>query len=361
MTPTHVASRMGNVLWGLLPSEHDPFVAKIRSGDVITVDALSHEGIMEDQGRDPRRWLESRGLDPSLVLPDAVEIAGEYPGRDPLADGPHVVTGPIGVEGAEPGDVLRVDYLELLPRTPFGVVSSRHGYGALPGEYPLESTVPLGDPEIEWPGLVSVLCSLEGDRGSERLLIKPRGALPAIELPFAPFLGLVGVVPAGTGRLNSIPPSDYGGNMDIRDLVTGTSLYLPVQIEGAGLYLGDPHYAQGHGEVALTAVEASLAATIRVSVLKGVAATSLVGALTTPFGESATHWFCVGMDRDLDEAMRRSVREALRFLRERFSIPTEEAYAYLSAAADFVVTQVVDGVKGVHCQLRKQDFRSYLV
>ena len=358
MSQAHLASTVENVLWGLLPSERDPFRAKIRSGEVITVGALSHEGIMEDQGRDPLRWFESRGIDRSLVLADAVEVAGEYEGRDPVNDGPHVVTGPIGVEGAEPGDVLKVDFLELAPRTPFGVVSSRHGYGALPGEYPLPSTQPLGDPELEQPGMVSVLCLLEG--GGERLVIRPRGGLPEIEFPFAPFLGLVGVVPSGAGRLNSIPPSDHGGNMDIRDLVAGTSLYLPVQVEGAGLYLGDPHYAQGHGEVALTAVEASIAATIRVSVLKGTAASALVGALSSPFGESATHWFCVGMDRDLDEAMRRSVREALRFLRERFAIPTEEAYAYLSAAADFVVTQVVDGVKGVHCQIRKRDFRSYL-
>ncbi|TGB02988.1 hypothetical protein E2651_26490 [Streptomyces sp. MZ04] len=153
---------------------------------------------------------------------------------------------------------------------------------------------------------------------------------------------------------HTVPPGAHGGNLDIRHLVTGSALYLPVQTEGAGFHTGDPHYAQGNGEVALTAFEAPLRATVRLTVVKS-AATDLVAR---PFGETGTHWIPVGLHEDLDEAMRDAVRAALDFLTGRFGMERHAAYAYLSAAADFEISQVVDQVKGVHCLIRKSDFET---
>jgi acetamidase/formamidase len=180
-----------------------------------------------------------------------------------------------------------------------------------------------------------------------------------LRFPLAPFLGLVGVTPAGEAPLHSVPPGPFGGNLDIRDLVAGTALYLPVQVPDAGLYVGDPHYAQGHGEVALTALEAPLRATLRITLLPAASSRALLGLLDRPFGETPQHWIAVGLHRDLDEAFRRAVREALRVLAEMHDVPPEIAYAYLSAAADFVVSQVVDDVKGIHCLIRKADFAAW--
>ncbi len=356
----YIPSTPNNVLWGLLPCGDDPPIARIRSGDIITIDTVSQEGLMEDQGRDPISWFRSRGMNPSFVLDDAIDIAKNYPLRNLSLAGPHIVTGPIEVANAMPGDILKVEFLSFLPRVPFGVISSRHGRGALFDEFPSASQIPLGDASIEKPGLISAICTLEERFGMQHLLLAPRGSLPPIELPFAPFLGLVGVTPISKTRLNSIPPGEYGGNIDLRDLIAGSVLYLPIQVPGVGFYVGDPHYAQGHGEVALTAVEAPLRATMRLSIIPKKRAKELVGTLTRPFAESSEYWYCVGLDRDLSEAMKSAVREALRFLTERFGLQREEAYLYLSAAADFIVTQVVDNVKGIHCQIRKKDFRSYL-
>lgn len=350
----YLASTPETVTWGWLPTRETPAALVMRSGETITIDTVSHEGIVEDHGRDPRTYFGRFGVAEDEVLRDAVEIAGEYPARRPGVDGPHVVTGPVRIDGARPGDVLRVDFLELVPRAPYGIISNRHGYGALPGEMPPlphPGFVPVpGDPARS--GTVSLFCPVSGDR---------TGSLPvgsrSVRFPLAPFLGLIGVSPAGDAPLNSVPPGPFGGNIDIKDLVAGTSLYLPVQVEGAGLFAGDPHYAQGHGEVALTALEAPLRATLRVTVLSTV--DGIVGALDRPFGETSTHWLAVGLDRDLGEAFRSAVREALRVLNVIYDIPADVAYAYLSAAGDFVVSQVVDDVKGVHCLIRKSDFAAW--
>ncbi|MFJ2827952.1 acetamidase/formamidase family protein [Streptomyces sp. NPDC087263] len=353
----YLASTGDTVTWGWLPAEGAAPVARIGSGETITVDTVSHEGIMEDQGRDPVAFFGQFGIDPTDVLRDAVDIAAGHPARDAGGDGPHVTTGPIAVSGARPGDVLRVDFLDLVPRAPYGVISSRHGYGALAGELPHlphPGFVPdPGDPEKA--GTVSTFCRAAADlTGSMQV---PGGR--ELRFPLAPFLGLVGVTHAGTTPLHSVPPGPFGGNMDVKDLVSGTSLYLPVQVDGAGLFVGDPHYAQGHGEVALTALEAPLRATLRATVLPAAESRALLGLLRRPFGETPEHWIALGLHRDLNEAFREAVREALRVLADLYEVPTDIGYAYLSAAADFVVSQVVDDVKGVHCLIRKSDFGAW--
>jgi acetamidase/formamidase len=350
----YLQSTPDTCLWGRLPNRDLPPVVRVASGDTITIDTLSHEGILEDQGRDPVEFLGRYGVPPDRVLVDSRDLAASAVAHDYDGDGPHVVTGPIAVDGAEPGDVLRIDVLSLLLRAPYGFVSSRHGYGALPGEFP-ETPPDTGPGPTRDYHSVFVFTEVVEEAGRLHGLI-PYGRGRAARFPLAPFLGLMGVAADTGDPVHSVPPGSHGGNLDINELQVGSTLYLPVQVPGANFYAGDPHYAQGDGEVALTALEAPLRATLRLSVLPKAQARALLGTLGEPFAETATHWLPVGLHEDLDEAMKRAVRAAVDFLSLTQGMERERALAYLSAAADFEVTQVVDAVKGVHCMIRKSDF-----
>ncbi|MFS0732078.1 acetamidase/formamidase family protein [Microbacterium sp. 1P10UB] len=332
------------VLWGRLPCAADAAVLTIRSGETVTVDTVSHEGILEDHGKDPLGYFTAQGVAPEAVLEDAIAIAAGL-SRDPSADGPHVVTGPIRVEGAEAGDLLRISVVDLQPRVPYGVISNRHGKGALVGE------LPRGDVHV------SVFTPVEERDG--RLV----GLLPAVDggartvaFPLAPFLGTLGVAVAGAERPHSVPPGSHGGNIDINLLVEGTSLYLPVQVAGALAYVGDPHFAQGDGEVALTALEASLRATLRFDVIPRTEALAAFGEVTGPMVRTPEYLVPTGLHPDLNEAMRACVRAALTLVEARWGLQEHLAYAYLSAATDFDISQVVDIVCGVHARIRESDF-----
>ena len=177
--------------------------------------------------------------------------------------------GPVVIDNAMAGDVLKVEMISLALRVPYGIISNRHGKGALPGEFPenadpqpgasaanpqlynnVSKFVPIRLINGEWYGI------LKAERGDE------------IHIPVAPFMGTMGVAPNVSGRPNSVPPGDDGGNLDIRYLTAGATSYLPVQVPGAMFFIADPHFAQGNGEVALTAVEGSLWTTLRFTVLK---------------------------------------------------------------------------------------------
>lgn len=382
--------------WGWWPGRGAEPVMAVDDGAVVTVDTLSHEGIMEDQGRDPVRFFAAHGVERSAVLDDAVTMAAEADHRYGI-DGAHVVTGPIEVRGAEPGDLLRVDVLGLAMRVPYGVTSNRHGLGALPGEMPDGTEPPETVAHSAGHGTVSVFTSVEGSGAEAAAVLRYRpegpvaagseatampgqpgdegagaeptavpncqpegfgdeGAVREIRYPVAPFLGMMGVAPADDGPVPSRPPGRHGGNLDVKWLTAGSTLYVPVQVPGSMFAAGDPHFAQGNGEVALTALEGSLRADLRLSVLRGPAARRAVGLIENPLAETDEHWIPIGLHADLDEAMRAAVREALRFCRTRLGLPGHIAYAYLSAAADFEVTQVVNDIKGVHCRISKRDF-----
>jgi acetamidase/formamidase len=355
-----LASTPEEVLWGWLPNALTPAAAVVPDGGTITIDTVSHEGILEDQGRDPVAYLAQFGVPASAVLPDSIAIAASgLPHR--METGPHVVTGPIAVRSAEPGDVLRVDILDLAFRAPYGFVSSRHGFGALPGEFP---EFPDSEPTRAIDRIVSDGCvsyySWVEKHGTGFTGHFDAGNGRNVQFPLDPFLGLMGVAPATEDDVPSVPPGDHGGNIDIKHTGVGSSLYLPVQVSGGMFYTGDPHYAQGNGEVSLTALEAPLRATVRLTVLKGADASGAIGALRTPMVETSTHWIPTGMDADLNEAMRHGVRNAITFLNTRFGVPRAAAMAYLSAAGDFEVSQVVDAVKGVHCMIRKADWAAWM-
>lgn len=338
---TYLPSTPDHVLWGRLPCAADAPVLTVDPGTEVTVDTLSHEGLLEDQGRDPRAFFGAHGL--TDVLADAVALAASDHPRTPGVDGPHVVTGPIAVRGARPGDVLAITVLETLPRVPYGVISNRHGRGALPGE------MPEGGADV-----VSVLARLDAS-GTRAVMPRAAGSDRTVQFPIAPFLGIMGVAVAGDERPHSVPPGPHGGNVDINLLQAGSTLYLPVQVDDALAYVGDPHFAQGDGEVALTALEASLRVTVRLDVLPRAQAVEAFGELAGPLGRTAEHLVPTGLHEDLDEALRRCVRAALALLQARYGMDRAHALAYLSAATDFDVSQVVDRVTGVHARIRLAD------
>ncbi|WP_035855313.1 acetamidase/formamidase family protein [Cryptosporangium arvum] len=382
----YLPSLPDQVRWGYVPSVTSEPVLRIASGETVTIDTVSHEGILEDQGRDPVAWFGGHGVPAGQVLTDAIAVARGYDRtpRDFDVDGPHVVTGPIHVGGAEPGDVLKVEILTALPRVPYGVVSSRHGKGALPRA--AGGAVPAGltEAEIMPPvatdgratkdpvryGNVSVFTPVRG--GGDHLV----GALPRpghedVTFPLRPFMGMMGVAFADAGgltdpRLNSIPPTLGGGNIDINLLGAGSTFYLPVFADGALFYVGDPHLAMGNGEVALTALEGSLRATYRLTVVKKGRRGAPSVAFGYPFAETADAWVVIGLSdpdgssggqgSDLDVAMRRAVVNALDFLQRDLGMDRAVGYAYLSAAVDFSVSQVVDRTVGVHATIRKAHF-----
>ena len=349
----YLRSTPATTLWGYLPGEDDAPVLTVDPGDQVTIDTVSHEGILEDQGRDPVSFFGRHGVDPGDVLPDAVEIAARA--EHLTGGGPHVITGPIAVRGAMPGDRLVVRVDELRPRAGYGIVSSRHGRGVLPDRFPAQGPV------------TSVFCRAEDGYGL--LPLRPDaaglagggaefagGGAELVRFPLAPFLGIMGVTPAGPARRHTVPPGEFGGNLDITLLGRGSVLFLPVQVPGAGFYVGDPHYAQGNGEIALTALEAPLTATLTLGLLEAGRAREYFGAVTGPVALTADYVVPTGLDPDLDVAVARCATNAVELLGARFGMAAEHAYAYLSAATDFDISQVVDQVKGVHARIRRSDF-----
>lgn len=332
-----------NVLWGRLPCAADSPVLTVDPGIEVTFDTISHEGILEDQGRDPRRFFAAHGVAEDGVLTDAVALAASSVAHQVGVDGPHVISRPVAVSGARVGDLLAMTVVETLPRVPYGVVSNRHGRGALPDTFPAG-----GD-------TVSVFTGVSGD-GARGLLPLVEGGEPVVSFPLAPFLGIMGVASGASERPHSVPPGAYGGNIDINLLTVGATLHLPIQVDGALAYVGDPHFAQGDGEVSLTAMEASLRATIRFDVVPREDALRRFGDLAGPLAETTDFLVPTGLDPDLDVAVQNCVRAAIALLGSRYGMAPHLAYAYLSAATDFNISQVVDLVKGVHARIRKSDF-----
>lgn len=319
----HIGCGPETVHWGYLSGAVEP-VAFVRSGETVTVDTVSHEGLLPDQGT-PHDFFQRRGIAQEQLLADAAAL---YSTIQHSGLGPHIVSGPIHVAEAEPGDTLAVHILEARPRTPYGVNSMRTGKGGLPDEFTLNR---------------SVVIPFDLERNVAKFL-------PGIEVPLRPFFGILATGPARSmGKISSVPPGPYGGNIDLNELTAGSTLYLPVHVPGALFMCGDGHAAQGDGEVDLTAIETSMTGTFRLEVLKGK-------TLAWPRAETPTHWICVGLHENLEEAMKICIRETVKFLAEEKELAREDAYALASIAVDFEVTQVVDQVKGIHAMIPKSIF-----
>ncbi|HUN47593.1 MAG TPA: acetamidase/formamidase family protein [Stellaceae bacterium] len=312
------------VHWGYLSAAAEPAL-RVKPGATVTVETVSHEGLLGDQGP-PERFFARHGIPREGVLADAIAI---YAKVQHSGLGPHVVSAPVYVEGAEPGDVLVVKILDATPRVPYGVNTMRMNKGGLADEFTLNRSI-----------VIRFDLERQVAKFSER-----------IEVPLAPFFGIMATAPARSlGRLSSVPPGAYGGNIDLKDLTAGTTFYLPVHVPGALFMCGDGHAAQGDGEVDLTAIETSLTGTFELDLIKG-------RPLAWPRAETRTHWICVGLHEDLNEAMKICIRETIKFLGEERGLAPADAYALASIAVDFEVTQVVDQVKGIHAMIPKGIFK----
>jgi acetamidase/formamidase len=304
----HLKADAATCHWGFFDAARKPVLA-VESGDRVTVDTLT--GAPD--------FVPKSGFH---VPPELAEVHARAERFD---GGPHILTGPIAVKGARPGQVLEVRILDVKLRQDWGFNIIRPLVGTLPDDF-------------HEPRLIHI--ALDEARGIGRL---PWG----LELPLAPFFGVMGVAPPRTwGRITSVVPRAHGGNIDNKELVAGTTLFLPVFVEGAMFSCGDGHGAQGDGEVCITAIETALQGTFELIVRDDL-------GFTYPRAETADHYITMGMDPDLDQCAVAALRDMIRLICERTNLSREDAYTLCSLAADLRVTQTVNGSKGIHVMLKK--------
>jgi len=292
-------------------------VLTIDSGDIVRLETATGNP----------RYFEKLGV-PKDKIP--AELYAVYEGVDNDGRGDHTLNGPIAIRGAEPGDSLEIRIRSVDVRLPIA------GQGFVPNRGQLPEDFPYAKDHVVWI-----------DVARKMILFAP-----GIEIPARPFWGVMAVAPpASMGRVPSGPPGVlFGGNLDNPDLGAGSTLYLPVQVPGALLSIGDGHAVQGQGEVSLSAVETSLKGEVQVILHKGQ-------HLRGPRAETATHYMTIGLHADLDEAAKMATREMLDWIVQMKGLSRDDAYLLASAAMDLRVTQVVDGTKGVHAMLPKAIFR----
>jgi acetamidase/formamidase len=304
-----------HVHWGYYDAALKP-VLRVAPGDRVRVETMVAGGLQR---------LRLAGV-AEADIPDSLKaVELQVKERGP---GAHPMSGPIFVEGAEPGDTLEIRIVAIEFLHSFGVNAFSPGGGTLPDAYPYAQ-----------------LKLLRWRPGADRVEFKP-----GVTLPLAPFFGSIGVAPPPlVGRISSRPPGWHGGNLDNKDLVAGSTLYLPVHVPGALLSIGDGHAMQGDGEVTGTALETSLRGTFDLRLRKAQ-------RLRWPRAETPTHYIAMGLDPDLDEAAKLATREMVDFLVAEQKMTRDEAYMLCSLAVDLRVTQLVDATKGVHAMLAKSIF-----
>ena len=304
------------VVWGYYSATAAP-VLRVHSGDTVEMETLITNS--------PAR-LEAAGVPPGQIEPALRAIYNEVTDKGP---GGHILTGPVYIEGAAPGDTLEVRIKEIRLAIPYAYNGFRPGSGFLPDDFPYSriKIVPLDRERMV-------------GRFSDR-----------IEIPLRPFFGSMGVAPPeANGRISSAPPWIHAGNLDNKELVAGTTLYIPVHAPGALFEAGDGHAAQGNGEVDITALETSLTGVFQFILRKDL-------HLRWPRGETPTHYITMGLHEDLREATRLAALEMIDFLVAERHLTRDDAYMLASSAADFCITQLVDGNKGVHAMIAKSIFR----
>ena len=302
------------VAYGHYWAETKP-VLTIESGDIIDVDTLLTST--------PDR-LEKAGVPATDVQPSLRAIVEQVKDRGP---GGHILTGPVYVNGAAPGDALEVKVLSIdLPIA--------YGYNGCAG-FLRENCVPGRGPSI-----------IRMDRAKMTAEF-----MPGIVIPLKPFFGSMGVAPPlAVGRVSSNPPSTHAGNLDNKELVAGTTLWIPVNVPGALFQIGDGHAAQGDGEVDQTAIETSLRGRVQLTVRKGM-------TLKWPRAETDAYFISMGTDVDLTVATRIAIQEMIDFLAATKKMDKHQAYQLTSLAGDVAITQLVDGTMGVHVKMPKSVFR----
>jgi formamidase len=325
--------------WGFFDAALPP-VLRVRSGDLIRIETLTHQA----------------GDAPDLLMDPGIQAVYEAIPMAARGPGVHVMTGPIFVEGAAPGDTLEIRVLSMEPRLPYGTniaawwghlyedfgkeritiyrIDAASGTARAAFAFDYKTTT-----RYDAPGIV-----IPPDRSVRQ------AALPNVVVPLRPHFGVGGVAPREPGRVNSIPPGEFGGNIDNWRFGPGAAMHYPVFHPGALCYLGDPHMAEGDAELSGTAIEASADAVVQLTVRKDL-------RLTSPMLETPTHWIAHGFDEDLNGAMKAAARALLAFLVEQKGLSRDDAYSLISVAADFGVTQVVDQRQGVHGMIARSLFQ----
>lgn len=312
----HLNSTPETVHRGIISPDLKP-VLRVKSGDTVKIDTISHGGL---QG-DPVKFFAAAGIPPSEVLPDAIAVAampkaapptnGQSAGFGPGGGG-HVLTGPIYIEGAEPGDMLEVRILAVTPRVPYGVNNAGSG-GAAPN-----MLTGRGSKIIKYD-VASNTVNFADD----------------IHFPMRPFMGIMAVAPAN--EISSKAPGSYGGNMDFAKLQAGSTLYLPVLVKGALFVTGDSHASQGDAEVSGNALEASMAPTLQFIVHKGAGR-----GMALPFAEDKNNFYVLGMNPDLGKSLTNAIENTVKFLGDHYGLSPSDAYSLCSTGIDFGIAEAVD-------------------
>ena len=296
-----------NVHWGYFDAALPPQLT-IDSGDTVVVDTVS--GTLD------------------VATDKALYSAAHYDIVTKLKPtlGPHILTGPIAIRGAEPGHTLevRIKAIELTADWGWNVIR------------PLRGTLPEDFPELQ-----TRVIPMDRQKMTVKLAWGPT-------IPLQPFFGILATAPRPEyGRISSIEPREFGGNVDCKEYVAGTSLFLPVFVPGANFSAGDGHAVQGDGEVCLTALETCLKGTFEFVLHKTM-------HLTMPRAITPTHYITIGVDPDLDDAAKPALRHMITWLVEMKGWKPAEAYVFCSLACDLHVTQLVDGNKGIHAMVRRE-------
>ena len=311
MATHELVTRPDNVHWGFYSAALKP-VLTIDSGDTLVLHTES--------GRKDLLQMIGPRLSPALrrILEESAPQGGA-----------HIMTGPVAIRGARPGDVIEVRFKDIQPRYDWGYNGFRPLVGGLPEDFPYMRVAVVEVDKKSWTG----------DWGA------------GVKVPLSPFFGNFGVAPpAGMGQIPSSPPGEWGGNTDNKEFTAGSAVYLPVFNEGALFSAGDGHGCQGDGEANINGIEMGLTGTIEFVVRKDM-------RLKVPRAETPTHYILMGFDPILDNAAKMALRETIRFLGELRGMSRDDAYTLCSLAVDLRVTQIVNGVKGIHAMLPKSLFQ----
>jgi acetamidase/formamidase len=323
--PDHlIRSVPENMVWGYYGFDVPP-IAHIKDGDVAEIQTINTTGIGR---RDPEAFFKANNLPIDEQASDIIEIYKKVK-PEPSGLSGHMLTGPIYIDGAEPGDTLEVRILDVVLRSDYGVNAVWPKGGDLPDDVKTRENFVY-----------------KYDKKKRTATFKP-----GVEIPIKPFMGVMALSPpADLKRVSSIPPGFYGGNLDLKHLVKGTTLYLPVSVKGALFTTGDCHAAQGTGEISGVAIEASLTLIAKFIVRKDK-------PIKNVRAETPTHFIAIGLDKDLNKAMKNASLEAVNFIKDDLGFTFNEALSIASTGVDFEVTQVVDQTLGVHAMIPKSIFK----
>lgn len=329
---------LDTVSWGFFDNSLKP-VLTVKPGDLLEIETVS----------------QSAGFAPDLMMDEQIrEIYETVPVED-RGPGNHIPTGPVFVEGAKEGDVLEVKVLDMWPRLPYGCNFISNN-GMLSNDfdrkqhvviYKVDMASQLARAEFQFPDWAE---KNSPGRITEPDRVKRMPALKNVYVPLRLHFGIAGLAPKASGKVTTRMPGSFGGNVDNRNFIAGTSMLYPVQVDGGLFTACDGHFAEGDGELSGTAIEGNLNALLQFNIRKDIKL-SLNPVLITP-----THYIVHGMHEDLDEAMRLCALEGVEFLCKNKNLSREEAYSILSVSGDFQISQAVNKVKGVHCKIRRNMF-----